>query len=302
MVCAFKQPKHDKLARMRLKADLTLLLAALVWGLGFIAQRNAALEVGALLFNAARWTLGGLVMLPFIRFNLHLDRKTMPWMAAGGFILFAASGLQQTGLKFTTAGNAGFITGTYVVIIPILLTIFWKERSNWSIWLAACMTTIGIYLLGSGGVLRFNWGDGIVLIGAVLWALHVIVTGMGVKHVPVLAFVTGQFLICGMLNMVFGLAFQRESLTTLLPAWTSILYLALISTGVGFTLQAYGQRHAPPSDAAIILSLEAVFAALFGWLLLSEKLTLIQVVGCFLIMGAIFISQLLTSRALKTEV
>ena len=186
---------------MRLKADLTLLLAALVWGLGFIAQRNAALEVGALLFNAARWTLGGLVMLPFIRFNLHLDRKTIPWMAAGGFILFAASGLQQSGLKFTTAGNAGFITGTYVVIIPILLSIFWKERSNWSIWLAAFMTTIGIYMLGSGGVLRFNWGDGIVLIGAVLWALHVIITGKGVKHVPVLPFVTGQFLICGILNI-----------------------------------------------------------------------------------------------------
>jgi drug/metabolite transporter (DMT)-like permease len=287
---------------MRLKADLTLLLAALVWGLGFIAQRNAAIEVGALLFNAARWTLGGLVMLPFIRFKLQLDRKTLPWMAAGGFILFAASGLQQTGLKFTTAGNAGFITGTYVVIIPILLTIFWKERSNWSIWLAACMTTIGIYMLGSGGVLRFNWGDGIVLIGAVLWALHVIVTGMGVKHVPVLGFVTGQFLICGMLNMVFGLIFQRESLPALLPTWISILYLALISTGIGFTLQAYGQRHAPPADAAIILSLEAVFAALFGWLFLSEKLTLVQGAGCLLIMGAILISQLLTSRLIKTEV
>jgi drug/metabolite transporter (DMT)-like permease len=287
---------------MRLKADLTLLLAALVWGLGFIAQRNAAIEVGALLFNAARWTLGGLVMLPFIRFNLHLDRKTMPWMAAGGLILFAASGLQQTGLKFTTAGNAGFITGTYVVIIPILLSIFWKERSSWSIWLAAFMTTIGIYMLGSGGVLHFNFGDGIVLIGAVMWALHVIITGKGVKHVPVLPFVTGQFLICGILNMVFGLTFQRDSLPALIPAWPSILYLALISTGVGFTLQAYGQRHAPPADAAIILSLEAVFAALFGWLILSEKLTAIQIVGCLLIMAAILISQLLSSRPINKEV
>ncbi len=287
---------------MRLKADLTLLLAALVWGLGFIAQRNAALEVGALLFNAARWTLGGLVMLPFIRFNLHLDRKTLPWMAAGGFILFAASGLQQTGLKFTTAGNAGFITGTYVVIIPILLSIFWKERSNWSIWLAACMTTVGIYMLGNSGVMRFNLGDGIVLIGALFWALHVIVTGQGVKHVPVLAFVTGQYIVCGILNMIFGLVFQFDSLPALIPAWSSILYLALISTGVGFTLQAYGQRHAPPADAAIILSLEAVFAALFGWLILSEKLTAIQIVGCLLIMAAILISQLISSRPEKVEV
>ncbi len=97
-------------------------------------------------------------MLPFIKFKLHINRKTFPWMLAGGGILFAASGLQQAGLEFTTAGNAGFITGAYVVIVPILLSIVWKERLHWSIWLAALMTTIGIYMLSSGGRLSFNIG------------------------------------------------------------------------------------------------------------------------------------------------
>lgn len=281
---------------MRIKADLFLFLTAVVWGLGFIAQRNGALQVSPLLFNAARWTLGSLVMLPLIKFNLKLNRETLPWMLAVGGLLFAASGLQQAGLKYTTAGNAGFITGAYVVLVPILLSIVWKERIHWSIWVAALMTSIGIYMLSSGGRLSFNFGDAIELVGAVLWALHVIVTGKAVKKIPVLPFVTGQFIVCAVLNIIFGLLLQRDSLPALLPAWPYIVYLAVVSTGIGFTLQAFGQRHAPPADAAIILSLEAVFSVVFGWLLLSENLTTVQAAGCFLIMCAILGSQLISTR------
>lgn len=281
---------------MRIKADLILFLTAVVWGLGFIAQRNGALQVSPLLFNAARWTLGALVMLPLIKFNLRLNRETIPWMLAVGGLLFAASGLQQAGLKYTTAGNAGFITGAYVVLVPILLSIVWKERIHWSIWVAALMTSIGIYMLSSGGRLSFNFGDAIELVGAVLWALHVIVTGKAVKKIPVLPFVTGQFIVCAVLNIIFGLLLQRDSLPALLPVWPYIVYLAVVSTGIGFTLQAFGQRHAPPADAAIILSLEAVFSVLFGWLLLSENLTTVQAAGCFLIMCAILGSQLISTR------
>jgi drug/metabolite transporter (DMT)-like permease len=217
-------------------------------------------------------------------------------MLAVGGLLFAASGLQQAGLKYTTAGNAGFITGAYVVLVPILLSIVWKERIHWTIWVAALMTTFGIYMLSSGGRLSLNFGDAIELVGAVLWALHVIVTGKAVKKIPVLPFVTGQFIVCAVLNIIFGLLLQRDSLPALLPAWPYIVYLAVVSTGIGFTLQAFGQRHAPPADAAIILSLEAVFSVLFGWLLLSENLTTVQAAGCFLIMAAILGSQLLSTR------
>lgn len=281
---------------MRVKADLTLFLTALVWGMGFIAQRTAAQNVSPLLFNAARWTLGVLVMLPFLHFKLNIDKRTFPWVLAGGCLLFAASGLQQAGLIYTTAGNAGFITGAYVVIIPILLTLMWRERLHWSTWVAALMTCTGIYLLSSDGKFRLNPGDLIEFGGAILWTFHVIVTGKGVKKISVLTFVTGQYIVCAILNIIFGLIFQGNSISTLLPAWPSLLYLAVISTGVGFTLQAYGQQHAPPADAAIILSLEAVFSAIFGWLILSEKLSTVQAFGCILIMSAILFSQLLTSK------
>lgn len=281
---------------MRLKADLTLLLVALIWGLSFIAQRTAAQEVGMFVFNAARWSLGALIMLPFVRFRLNVNRNTLPWMITGGALLFMASGFQQAGLKFTTAGNAGFITGSYVVIIPLLLSIFWKEKLPWYIWLAVLTTTTGVYLLSGAGKLDINLGDALELAGAVLWALHVIITGKAVKKLPVLQFVAGQYLICALLNIIFGLWLQQESIPLLLPAWGYILFLAIAATGIGFTLQAYGQQHAPPADAAILLSLEAVFAALFGWLLLNEELIPIQLIGCMFIMAAIILPQLIRTR------
>jgi drug/metabolite transporter (DMT)-like permease len=279
---------------MRLKADFTLLFVSVLWGFGFIAQRTGAANVGPLVFNAARWLLGALVMLPFLRFKLPLTRQTFPWMAAAGGILFVASGLQQAGLSTTTAGNAGFITGAYVVLIPILLLIFWKEQTSKIIWLAVSMTAAGIYLLSMSGPLQFNRGDLLELMGSLMWGLHVVITGKAVKKVPVLPFVVGQYLICGILNLIAGLLFEPNSLPGLVPNWLGILYLAIFSTGVGFTLQAYGQRHAPAADAAIIMSMEAVFSAVFGWIFLSERLNLTQLIGCGLILTAIIVSQVVT--------
>lgn len=281
---------------MRLKADLTLLLAALVWGLAFIFQRTAAAEVGALIFNAARWLLGALIMLPFLKFKISSDSKSVKWMLLAGSLLFLASYFQQAGLETTTAGNAGFITGIYVVLIPILLSIFWKERVPALIWLAVFVTAIGIYLLSMGGPIRLNQGDFLELLGAVVWAFHVIIIGKAVKETPFLPFVVGQYLVCGILNLIAGLVFQADSIPGLLPNWISILYLAAIATGVGFTLQAFGQQHAPAADAAIIMSMESVFSALFGWILLREQLSWIQITGCALILAAIIFSQVLIVR------
>ncbi len=279
---------------MRLKADLTLFVAAILWGFGFVAQRTGAAEVGAFVYNAARWTLGVLIMLPFIRFKLQLTRQTIPWIAPAGVVLFMASGFQQAGLSTTTAGNAGFITGAYVVLIPILLAVFWKERTSKIIWAAVLVTGAGIYLLSMSGPITFQRGDIYELLGAFMWALHVILTGKAVRHVPVLPFVVGQYIISAILNSIAGLLFQRESIPALLPNWMGLVYLAIFSTGLGFTFQAFGQRHAPAADAAIIMSMEAVFAALFGWIFLSEKLNPTQLVGCGLILAAIILSQVAT--------
>jgi drug/metabolite transporter (DMT)-like permease len=284
---------------MRIKADLTLLLVALVWGLAFIAQRTAATEVGALIFNAARWLLAALIMLPFLKFRIPLRNGAFRWMLLAGILLFLESYFQQAGLETTTAGNAGFITGIYVVLIPILLSIFWKERIPALIWLAVIVTAGGIYMLSMGGPIRLNKGDLLELVGAFMIALHVIVTGKAVKNTPVLPFVVGQFLVCGLLNLIFGLIFQADSIPGLLPHWISILYLAAIATCVGFTLQAYGQQHAPPADAAVILSMESVFAAVFGWIILREQLTWIQISGCVLILAAIIFSQVLVMKQNK---
>ncbi len=147
-----------------------------------------------------------------------------------------------------------------------------------------------------GGPIKLNWGDLLELMGAFVWALHVIITGKAVKHTPFLSFVVGQYIVCGVLNLFFGLIFQADSIPGLLPNWIAILYLAAISTGVGFTLQAYGQQHAPPADAAIIMSMEAVFSALFGWIFLNENLTMLQLTGCLLILAAIIFSQVLIVR------
>lgn len=284
----------DTLARMRLKADLILLFTALLWGFGFIAQRTAAAEVGPFLFNASRWILGVVVILPFMRFKLKITRESLPWTLAAGTVLFMGNYLQQAGLASTTAGNAGFITGAYVVLIPILLAMFWRERTSPVIWLAALVTAGGIYLLSMSGPISFNKGDLLVLIGAFMWALHVIITGKAVQHVEVMPFVVGQYIVSAVLNLIFGLAFEAITLPGLLPNWMSIVYLAVFSTGLGFTLQAYGQRHAPAADAAIIMSMEAVFAALFGWLFLREALTPYQLLGCGLILLAIILSQVVT--------
>lgn len=284
---------------MRWKADLTLLFVSVIWGFGFIAQRDGAGEVGPLIYNAARWMLGALVMLPFLRFKLPRDRQNFPWIMLAGTILFLASGFQQAGLATTTAGNAGFITGAYVVLIPILLAFFWKEPSSKMIWFSVLLTAAGIYLLSMSSPILFNHGDLLELCGALMWAFHVIVTGKAVQKIEVLPFAVGQYLVCGLLNLVFGLIFESGSIPALLPNLGGIVYLAVFSTGLGFTLQAYGQRYAPAADAAIIMSMEAVFAALFGGLVLGEQLTGGQLLGCGLILAAILLSQASTLRKNK---
>jgi drug/metabolite transporter (DMT)-like permease len=203
----------------------------------------------------------------------------------------AAAALQQAGLQYTTAGNAGFITGLYVVLIPIFLALFWRQRLRRTIWLAALLAVTGLYLLSTGGELRLNRGDLLELAGAVLWALHVIFTGRLVQRLDVLHFAVGQYLACGLASLALGLVFEAKALPALVEYSWAIAYAGLISVGLGYTLQAVGQRIAPPADAAIILSLEAVFAALAGWIFLGELLTPPQLLGCGIMLAGMLLAQ-----------
>lgn len=282
----------------RLTSDILLLLAAIVWGGGFVAQRQASANLGFFSFNAVRFLLAGMVMLPFIIPRIRKVNRSFLWILPAGLLLYGGSALQQAGIETTSAGSAGFITGVYVVLVPLLLAVFWKVRTKPVIWLAALAAIGGTYLLSTGGKsLTPSTGDLIVLAGSLVWAFHVIIVGLSVNKMDVFVFSTGQFLLCGLLHLVSSFFTTPPDLANIRLVLPSLLYAGLGSIVIGFTLQAVGQKHAPAADAALLLSLEAVFAAVFGALFLSERMTPIQIIGCVIIMAAILGAQLAALRS-----
>lgn len=275
---------------MRLKADLTLLLVSIIWGTAFVAQRVAGQMGSVYLFNGVRYLLAALAVLPFAGRLSKPTCKQYRWMFIAGFILFIGSALQQAGVVYTTAGNAGFITALYVVLVPLVLFIGWRERLHWLALAAVGMAAGGAYLLSTGGRLEVHVGDLIELAGALFWAFHVVILGKFAAQFEAISFSVGQLAVCGILNFLVGL-FAERSLPLDWRLAAAIAYTAFFSLGLCYTLQIWAQRHTPPADAALILSLESVFAALAGWLLLDEVLAPIQILGCALIFAAVLLSQ-----------
>jgi drug/metabolite transporter (DMT)-like permease len=294
---------------VRLKADLTLLLAASIWGAAFVAQRTAAESSGVFLFNGVRFLLGALVLLPFawrggsLRSPHNWSKRGLLSTLGAGLLLFAAGTLQQMGLRYTTAGNAGFITGLYVVFIPVILAVGSKQHLRPSIWIASLMAAAGLFLLSTGGQFRLSLGDALVLAGAVFFALHVIWIGHAVQTVDVLPLAIGQYLLVAIFSLGIG-AFTETGLSQVISnTWLAILYTGIFSIGMGYTLQAVGQRIAPPADAAILLSMEAPIAAFFGWLLLDERLAAIQLLGCGFMLAGMLLAQIpLIGKNAKSQV
>jgi drug/metabolite transporter (DMT)-like permease len=275
----------------RLKADIVMILVAAVWGAGFVAQRAGSQHVGYFVFGAARYILGVLAVLPFVR-RFDIPRHLIPWTILTGIVLFAGSALQQAGIQTTTAGNAAFITGLYVVIVPILMAIITKKPAPPVTWVAAILAVIGTLLLSTGGKIALASGDALELAGAFMWALHLILISKFSPKINTMQFALVQFMVAGVLNLGFGLIFEMETFAGLSQAWIAVGYAGVISTAIGFTGQVWGQRHAPAVDAALILSMEAVFAALSGYLLLAERFAPIQILGCVLIFAAVMLAQL----------
>ena len=276
----------------RIKADLMLFVTALIWGSVFAIQRVASQTAGVFPFNASRFFLGALVLLIIVRFRWKPQGRQWFWIALAGTLLFAASAFQQAGLRSTTAANAGFITGAYVVVIPFVLSLFFKQSIPWRAWLAAAMTAAGVYMLSAGSEMHLNPGDALELAGTFLWALHVIVVGKAVQKVDVMTFAIGQYLVVGLLSFIPSLTLERSALSGLPGMWWAVVYAGVLSIAIGFTLQASAQQVAPPTDAAILLSLEAAFAAVFGWWWLGENLQPMQWLGCAVILAAILLSQI----------
>ncbi|WKZ45757.1 MAG: DMT family transporter [Anaerolineales bacterium] len=278
---------------MRLKADLTLLLVSILWGSAFVAQRVAGQMGGVYYFNGLRYLLAALVVLPFVGQIANLTNAPKPqfkWMFLAGFLLFVASALQQAGMQYTSAGNAGFITSLYVVLIPIVLFLFWRERQHWTSIVAVALAGAGAFLLSTGGQFEVRAGDALELGGAFFWAIHVIVLGKFASKFEPIGFSVGQLAVCGILNLLVGF-FAEDGITLHAPILFAIAYTAFLSLGLSYTLQVWAQKHTPPADAALILSLESVFAVLAGWLMLDERLNVIQLFGCVMIFVAVVLSQ-----------
>ena len=280
------------------KADALLLITAVIWGTSFVAQRAAMDNIGPMLFNGLRFALGALVILPLAFRSERITsrhRLTTPKALAGGLaagvILFLGASFQQVGLLYTTAGKAGFITGLYVVIVPIL-ALFLGQRTGLGKWVGALFAVVGMYFLSVTESFTVGLGDLLQLGGALFWAFHVLLVGnLALKTHPIrLACI--QFVACAALSLLVAIPTESITVSGISAAGFPIIYGGLLSVGVGYTLQVIAQRDAIPTHAAILLSLEAVFAALAGWALLDEHLDARGILGCALMLIGMLVAQL----------
>ena len=287
------------------KSDSLLMLAAIIWGSAFVAQRVGMSYVGPLTFNGVRFALGAIVLLPLVRrrnqyqrIASSLQQTSLAWQGLwggglAGLMLFSGATLQQIGLVYTTAGKAGFITGLYVIIVP-LMGLFLGHWPGWGGWVGACFATIGLYLLSVTEAWTFAPGDLWELFGAFFWAAHVLTLSWLSPRMERIKLACTQYAMCSILSLLGACFTETITLDGIIGAIIPILYGGVLSVGIAYTLQVVAQRHAPPTHAAIILSLEAVFAALAGWLVLEEILSPWGLIGC-IFMFAGMLSALLWS-------
>jgi len=279
--------------RELLKTDFLLLLTAAIWGFAFVAQRAGMAYIGPFLFNGIRFALGSAVLLPVIllsrRKGTSVPRAPLKYGILTGLILFAGASLQQVGLVYTTAGNAGFVTGLYVVIVPVL-GLFSGQTCAKNTWAGAIFAVAGMFLLSTVGSSRMASGDILVFAGAVFWALHIQLISKLMKKYDALTLAAVQFVSCSLLSLITALLTESVSVQGIRMAAVPIVYGGVISVGIAYTLQVVAQKKAHPAHAAIIMSLEAVFALIGGWILLAEPVTLQGTAGGVLMLTAMILS------------
>jgi len=296
-----------------LKYNLLLLIAAVIWGFAFIAQRVGIKYIGTFTFNGIRFALGGLSLIPLILFldykskskaltdkDIKNSNKRVLYPAGllAGLCLFIAATLQQIGLVETTAGKAAFITGLYIVLVPIL-GMFLKHKTGILNWIGAVTAVAGLYFLSVNEHFTLSRGDLFELIGAFFWAVHILLIDYYSPKVNALKLSCMQFFVCSILSLITAVFLEKIILACIIQASIPILYGGLLSVGVAYTLQVIGQKNADPTHAALILSLEAVFAALGGFILLNERLSTMGLIGCILMFLGMIISQIQSLGILK---
>jgi drug/metabolite transporter (DMT)-like permease len=286
---------------LTLKSNILLLITAIIWGSAFVAQRIGGEYVGAFTFNGLRFFLGFLSLIPVILYfenkkkRAFLSLKTVYAGLIAGLCLFIAASLQQIGINETTAGKAAFITGLYIVLVP-LFGILLKHSSSRYVWFGALIAIIGLYLLTVTERFTIGKGDILECIGAVFWAFHILLIDYFVKKNSALKLSAVQFITCSILSLSAAMFFEQIQITNLVHAMIPIAYGGICSVGIAYTLQVVAQKNAKPSHAAIILSMETVFAAIGGFIILGETLSFRSIVGCLLMLAGMLVSQIQKSE------
>ena len=279
------------------------LLCTFIWGTTFIAQDTGMDDIGPFTFNAVRFFIGFLAIIPLVFFfelkkfksELKLDFKTFAVLSfLIGLSLFLGSALQQVALLYTDVANAAFFTIFYVPMVPIIIFLFKKKSIHWSVWPSVVLCLIGGYLLTNFHDSTVRLGDTLVVLGALFWSTHIIFTGIIVtKYNLPLTLGAIQTLLVALFSFVIGLIYEEFIVENILNEIDSILYAGILSGGFAFVLQIYAQKNITPAPAAIIFSLEGVFATIAAWVLLDQILGINNLMGCFFILCGVLLSQLL---------
>ena len=282
---------------------LSALLCTFIWGTTFIAQDTGMDTIGPLTFNAVRFLVGFISIIPIafifeskkiikeINHNKKLFLKLSFWI---GLFLFLGTFLQQAALLYTDVANAAFFTVFYVPMVPIILFMFYSKKIHWSIWPSVFLCVAGVYLLTDFTDATVRFGDGLVILCALFWALHIIFIGKFTQNFNIpLFFGALQGLIVSLFSFLFAIFFEDISFNNILNEYASIIYAGVLSGGIAFTLQIYAQKKISPAPSAIIFSLEGVFAAIAAWIILDQVLGLNNLIGCFFILVGVIISQIL---------
>lgn len=286
----------------RMRGNLLLLLAAFIWGVAFVAQKEGGAQIGSLTFNGVRSLVGGtalLLVLPLLD-RVGLTRKPAnrsEWktLLTGGVLcglaLFAATNLQQLGLAYTSVGKGGFITALYIVLVPVLGLLVGRRTTLFT-WLGVVLAIGGLYLLCATGESGINVGDLLVLGCALLFAVQILIVDRFVDRVDGVRLSCIQFFTVGLLNLPLMFIFETPSLPAMMDSWVSVLYAGVLSSGVAYTLQIVAQRDTHPTTASLLMSFESVFAVLAGWVLLQDALSPTELMGCGLMFAAVILAQL----------
>lgn len=287
----------------KLKGNIILFITAIIWGISFVSQSVGMDYIGPNTFMGIRTTMGGLVLLPFIFFTDRSKKKNGTYQKTDikkllgygflcGLFLCIASTLQTYGLQTTTTAKSGFLTAFYIIFVAIF-GIFCGNKMTFSMGTGVLTAVIGMYFLCLfGKVISFNYGDALTLLCAVFFAGQILLIDKFVGRVDGVKLACTQFLFSGIINLIIMFLIEKPDMSNILACTVPLLYSGVMSCGVAYTLQIVGQKYADPTSASIIMSLESVFAAISGWMLLGEKMTFPQIMGCVLMFSAIVLVQL----------